>query len=85
MIVLPSIRDPYSYLAERGTLSNDSPQKIQKKLGIPRAECCVGLEVQIAPEQVFIKVEQGKPAKFAIIKLRHKQVRRVIGDVKQVA
>ncbi|MFC1741765.1 hypothetical protein ACFL3V_04490 [Nanoarchaeota archaeon] len=85
MYVKPSLADPYSYFVERGKLAGISTKKVQKALGISDATAIVSLEIEIFPEQLYVKIKKGMPTKFAIAQLRQSQVNKVIKEAEMVA
>ncbi|MBI5398655.1 hypothetical protein HZB03_04290 [Candidatus Woesearchaeota archaeon] len=83
--VKPSRQDPYSYFVERGKLGGVNQRSVQKLLGISAAEAVVGLEIEIFPEQLYIRVQPHLPIKFAIANLEPNQVRKVVQKATAVA
>ena len=83
--VSPSVKDPYSYFVERGQFKDWSTKEIQKVLGIAHAEAVVSLEIEIFPEQLYIKIVSGTPLRFAISTLEKSQVRRVLKNAQRFA
>ena len=77
-LLYASMSDPFSYFVERGRLQGLTSVEIQKMLGIKNAQAVVGLEIEIFPEQVYLKVGEKIPTHFAIAELKREQVRRVI-------
>ncbi len=74
----PSIQDPYSYFVERGRFSGWGQNEIQRDLGAGNAEAKVALEIEVFPEQVWIRIQPGVPTKFAIASLHPEQVIKVV-------
>ncbi|MBI4739096.1 hypothetical protein HY772_06060 [Candidatus Woesearchaeota archaeon] len=85
LYVKPSAQDPYSYFVERGKIQSLNQRSIQKLLGIKNAEAMVSLEIEIFPEQLYVRVDPGLPIKFAIANLEPHQVRKVVQKATAVA
>jgi hypothetical protein len=83
--VNPSFEDPFSYFIEKGKFNNWKRKEIQYNLGISNAEACVSFELQINPEQVFVKIKEGKPLQFAIRNLHTGVIRNVDKNIKYIA
>ncbi|PIN87660.1 hypothetical protein COV12_02675 [Candidatus Woesearchaeota archaeon CG10_big_fil_rev_8_21_14_0_10_32_24] len=83
--VSPSSHDPYSYFVERGRFNSWPRRKIQYTLGISNAEAVVSLEVEVFPEQTYIKIKEEGIIQFAIAQLKPEQVRRVYQKAQLIA
>ena len=70
---------------ERGKFGGWKKNRIQRALGVPNAEAVVALEIEVFPEQLYIKCKKGVPTKFAIVHLQPRQVIKVIKKVRAVA
>jgi len=58
--------DRYCYFAEPGKLNARSMDEIKKILGAYSAESCITVKLLTTVGKIWIRVERGKPAKFAI-------------------
>lgn len=83
--VKPSMKDPYSYFVERGQFNNWKQKDIQFTLGISNAEAKVSLEIEIYPEQLYIKYIPNTPLRFAIAQLIPEQVKKVLSKAQRIA
>ena len=83
--VKPSLSDPYSYFVERGKLSGLDSRDIKKVLGAENADAIVSLEIEIFPEQLFVRAVSGDPIKFAVNSLMPQQVIRVYKEAALVS
>ncbi|MBT7332045.1 hypothetical protein HN799_02125 [Candidatus Woesearchaeota archaeon] len=63
---LKNSQDSYCYFAEPGKLNGQSMMGIKKILGANSAESCITIKLLTTVGKVWIRVERGKPAKFAI-------------------
>ncbi len=73
-----SLSDPYVYLVEKGKFSTWTKDQIRKNLGIKTPETVISLEIQIFPEQLYIRRDKSKAMKFAIASLQKEEIIRVV-------
>lgn len=79
-----SQRDPFSYIVEQGKLAGLSQKQLRYKLGALSTEVVISLEVEVFPEQVYLRFEKESFVKFAIAQLLPEQVLNIIKDPKKI-
>ncbi|GEM_PF-3217211 len=79
-----SQRDPFSYMVERGKLTSLSQRELKYKLGALSAEVMISLEIEVFPEQVYLRLEKSSFIKFSIAQLLPEQIYRVIRSAQKI-
>ena len=84
-IMIPSDNDPFGYFVEKGKFNGYDKDAIKKILGASSADASISLEIRVFPEQVFVKIENNKPIKFAISNLTSDNVINVSSEIRKTA
>ena len=79
-----SLPDPFSYMVERGKLDGLTQKQLKYNLGAVSAEVILSLEIEVFPEQVYLRLEKNSFVKFAIAQLLPEQVHQIIRSAKKI-